>query len=166
MRKSATLIERIILESLAKKDRDLKELGEDTGLAESFLKVILQQMLHKGWLLYSRGSYSLLIEEELGWVDSINDKKALALEIKELMTSMVEMYFKENQGLLKVQKLNLSEEEEKTLNIHLKNLDQFFQSVRSEKSKKPKLDSTKKQRVVVWGSGLYSDVLGANLQAI
>ncbi|MCK6593757.1 MAG: hypothetical protein L6Q33_01035 [Bacteriovoracaceae bacterium] len=162
----AMLVERVVLESLSKGGKTLAELSEDTGLRESMLNTLTQQMAQKGWLRYEKGLFSLQLDHENSWLTEINRKENLNSETKELMNSLSELYFKENSGLLKVQKLMLNDQEERILNSHLKNLECFFQNVRDERRRKPKADRTEKQRIVIWGASFYSDLLKMNLQAV
>lgn len=164
--KGAMLVERVVLESLAKGDKRIDELSEDTGLKEGMLVSLTEQMQRKGWLKCEKGLFSLQLDTENNWLHEINKKENLNIETKELMNSMAELYFKGNEGLLKVQKLMLNEQEERVLNSHLKNLESFFQNVRNERKRKPSLERTEKQRIVIWGAGFYRDLLKMNLQAV
>lgn len=164
--KGAMLVERVILESLSKGSKNLSELSEDTGLKEGMLETLILQMVKKGWLLGEKGLFSLRLDDENSWLKEINKKENLNIETKELMNSMAELYFKGNSGLLKVQKLMLNEQEERILNSHLKNLESFFQNVRNDRKRKPGVERTEKQRIVIWGAGFYRDLLKMNLQAV
>lgn len=162
----ALLVERMIIESLAKKEKNLWALSEDTGIEENLLKILLQEMLQKAWIKFGQGEYFLSPSKDLGWISEINSQRNLEGEVKELLESMVSLHFKDPQSLFKVQKLELTEDEEKLLNSHLKNLEQFFQNIRHSRMKKPLKGQTKKQKVVVWGAGFYQDLIGANLVAV
>ena len=166
----ALLVERMILESLAKKNKTLGLLSEDTGINENLLKIILQEMRLKGWLGFKGGEFQLIENGPSDWIGEINRSEILSNEIKELMDSIVSLYFKpelrSQQNLFKIQKLELTSDEEMLLNSHLKNLETFFQNIRSSRMKKPLKGQTKKQKVVVWASSFYEDLVGANLTAV
>ncbi len=160
------MIERVILESLSKSNKSLELLYEDTGIETPLLKLLLQEMMFKGWIQYHRGEFALESSANKDWISIINSKESIQLEVKELMDSLVSMYFKGNLGLLKVQKISLTEDEEMILNSHLKSLENFFVSLRENKSKKSLGSTIKKQKIVVWGSGIYKDLIAANLQLV
>lgn len=166
----ALLVERMILESLVKKNKNLHLLSEDTGIEENLLKILLQEMIFKGWLQFRAGEYLLCETGEVNWIKEINREDNLEGEVKELMDSMVSLHFKHQSqdphAHFKIQKLELTEDEEKLLNSHLKGLEIFFKNVRHSRMKKPLKGQTKKQKVVVWGTGLYEDLVGANLVAV
>ncbi len=164
--KSAMMIERVILESLSRSSKNLENLYEDTGIKTPILKLLLQEMIFKGWIQYSKGEFSIEITANKDWLSAINSRESIQLEVKELMDSLVSMYFKENLGLLKVQKISLTEDEEMVLNSHLKNLESFFSSLREKRSQKPLSSQIKKQKVVVWGAGLYRDLISTNLSLV
>ncbi len=166
----ALLVERMILESLVRVDKDLLGLAEDTGLNENLLKIMLQDMLSKGWISYERGSYSLKVNNNCDWINEINHRENKEYEVKELMDSMVSSHFKEGQEgggtLIRVQKLELTNDEEILLNSHLKALEMFFKNIRESRAKKPLSGLTKNQKIVVWGAGVYQDLVGTNLVAV
>lgn len=164
------LIERMILESLVKQTKRLAELSDDTGIHENILKILLQEMINKGWILVDKGIYCLRDPENTDWVNEINRSENLELEVKELVESMVSLHFKEckgeHRGLLRVQKLELTRDEEILLNSHLKNLEIFFKNIRDSRKKKPIIGQTRKQKIVIWGAGVYEDLVGGNLIAV
>lgn len=166
----ALLVERMILESLVKKTKNLLALSEDTGLNENFLKIVLQEMICKGWVIFELGDYRLREAELSEWAGEINRDENLKGEVKELLDSMVALHFREQlkgpRAFLKIQKLELTDDEEKLLNSHLKGLEIFFKNIRNSRMKKPIKEHTKRQKIVVWGAGIYEDLVGANLVAI
>jgi hypothetical protein len=164
--KSAMLIERVILESLSRSSKSLEILSEDSGIESPLLKLLLQEMMFKGWIQYGKGEFSIETSTNKDWITAINSKESVQLEVKELMDSLVSMYFKENLGILKVQKISLSEDEEMVLNSHLKTLESFFVNLREKRVQKPLVSSIKKQKIVVWGAGIYKDLITTNLQLV
>ena len=53
------IIERIIIESLSKKERNIEEIILDTNLEHSLLLNVLPNLLMKNMIRYTRGIYSI-----------------------------------------------------------------------------------------------------------
>jgi len=163
------LVERIILESLAKKEKNVFELEVDTQLNQALLMNILPNLLMKNVIKYQRGIYSIDKENSLQWLNTINDKNNIKMEVKELFTSLVNEYFKDDlrkNAEVKVQKIWLTKDEEKVLKGHLLTLESFFVSVRENRKLKPQKEKTAEQKVVVWGLSNYQDIVRGVLEAV
>ncbi len=165
--KSLLLVERFTLESLSKGEKKFSDLREDLGLSDGILKSILSEMLSKNWISYQRGFYSLNFSNQNFWANELTQKESLNLELKELFSSMVEMCQRQNAGVLKVQKVHLTDDEEKILNAHLANLENFFKGIKEQRRRKPMSNTfTQKEKVVVWAQGVYRDLIRSNLEAV
>ena len=97
MKNGLLVIERMVLESLSKKNRNLEELANDTGLDHGLLKNILPAFLMNNLVNYQRGIYKLNNDEmRKERIKSYNAKENIKEEVKELFTSMVNKYFRED----------------------------------------------------------------------
>jgi len=173
MQEGLLIIERIVIESLSKKERNLQEMINDTNLDHSLLLNILPNLLMKNMIKYHRGIYSLNKENCLQWLSDINKNDNIKEEAKELFVSMVNQYFRKEPipfastaPQLKIQKMWLTPDEEMVLRSHLATLDSFFTGVKASRKVKPVREKTHEQRVVIWGLSQYSDLVDGVLQAI
>jgi hypothetical protein len=173
MKDGLLIIERIIVESLSKKERNLQEIIMDTNLDHSLLLSVLPNLLMKNMVRYTRGIYSLEKENCFQWLTEINKEDHVKEEAKELFISLVNQYFtKSNERKssvapqLKIQKVWLTKDEEIILRSHMACLESFFTQVKATRRVKPEKEKTCEQRVVIWGLSQYSDLVDGVLQAV
>ena len=173
MKDGLLIIERIIIESLSKKDRNLQEIIIDTNIDHSLLLNILPNLLMKNMIRYKHGSYFLNKENCFEWLSQINKGENIKEEVKELFISLVNQYFEKdkekNQATppqLKVQKMWLTRDEEIILRSHMATLDGFFNGVKASRKVRPEHEKTSEQRVVIWGLSQYSDLINGVLEAV
>lgn len=174
MKDGLLIIERIVVESLSKKERNLQEIIYDTNLDHSLLLNILPNLLMKNMIRYKRGIYSIDKENCFQWLSQVNKSDNVKEEVKELFISLVNQYFKKDfekkkpelQPQLKVQKVWLTRDEEVVLRSHMACLDGFFAGVKDSRRVKPEREKTCEQRVVIWGLSQYSDLVDGVLEAV
>lgn len=174
MKDGLLIIERIIVESLSKKERNLQEIILDTNLEHSLLLNVLPNLLMKNMIRYTRGTYSIEKENCFQWLNKINQADNVKEEAKELFISLVNQYFKKDlakkelalEPQLKVQKVWLTKDEEMVLRSHMASLDGFFNGVKASRKVKPEREKTCEQRVVIWGLSQYSDLVEGVLEAV
>lgn len=169
MQSGLLLIERIVIESLSKKEMNLNELEKETNLNRALLLNLLPNLLMKGYIVYSRGVYNISKENCFKWLSTINAPVNLKEEAREIFNSLVNQYFTQEvqkTSELKIQKMWLTVDEEKVLNSHLINLESFFKSVKQSRKTKPVAEKTCEQRVVVWATTNYSELITGALRAV
>ncbi len=173
MKNGLLVIERMVLESLSKKNRNLEELANDTGLDHGLLKNILPAFLMNNLVNYQRGIYKLNNDEmRKERIKSYNAKENIKEEVKELFTSMVNKYFREdlqnrkNKIGVKVKKVWLTPQEEKIFNSYLINLESFIQSIEQQRKLKPQKEKLCEKKVVIWGYSDYSSIADGSLCAV
>ena len=83
MSEGLLIVERMVLESLVKKPKNMVELALDTGLEEGLLKNIIPFFMMENILRYERGIYSINSTESSKWADKINKSDYLKEEVKE-----------------------------------------------------------------------------------
>ena len=173
MKDGLLILERIVVESISKKDKNIQELSIDTNLEHAVLLNILPNLLMKNILKYQRGNYSIDKEASLQWRSGINKDDNVKEEAKELFTSLVNQYFKKDceasakrASLLKIQKVWLTKDEEIVLNSHLINLENFFQGIKNSRKTHPLREKTCEQKVVIWGASQYSSLMHGILEAV
>ena len=164
MSKGLLVVERMVLESLVKGEKNIQDLGDDTNLSQNLLSGIASTLVMRGIIRFKRGKYSLNLEEK-GWVSEINAEECVKEEVKELFISLVNHYYADREKIqagLKVQKVYMSESDEKIFNSLLYNLESFVKSLRENKKCAGK---TCEQKVVMWGHSTYEGLLGSMLGA-
>jgi hypothetical protein len=173
MKDGLLILERIIIESISKKEKNIQELVIDTNLEQAILLNILPNLLMKNILKYNRGSYSIEKETSMQWLKGINRQDNVKEEAKELFTSLVNQYFKQDNttlvpklSSLKIQKVWLTQDEEKVLNMHMLSLENFFQTVKSSRKANPIREKTFEQKVVIWGASQYSSLVHGVLETV
>lgn len=173
MKDGLLIIERIIIESLSKKERNLQEIIFDTNIDHSLLLNILPNLLMKNMIRYKNGSYFINKENCFEWLNEINKGENIKEEVKELFISLVNQYFKKDKEKnqivspqLKVQKMWLTRDEEIILRSHMAGLDGFFNGVKDSRKVRPVNEKTSEQRVVIWGLSQYSDLINGMVEAV
>lgn len=171
MNEGLLVIERIVIESLSKKEKNIFELSYDTSLDQALLLNVLPNLMMKNLVKYVRGIYSIDKENSLLWSQSINKKENVKEELKEMFSSMVNHLYKNEiesskTSQLKLQKMWLTNQEEVILRSHLNALDCFFQSVKESRKNEPLKEKIAEQKVVFWGCTNYSDLLNGILAAV
>lgn len=173
MKNGLLIIERIIIESLSKKDRNIQEIVLDTNIDHSLLLNILPNLLMKNMISYKHGSYFINKEKCFEWLSKVNKGENVKEEVKELFISLVNQYFEKdkekNQAVapqLKVQKMWLTRDEEIILRSHMAGLDGFFKGVKASRRVKPVHEKTSEQRVVIWGLSQYSDLINGAIASV
>lgn len=173
MKDGLLIIERIIIESLSKKERNLQEIINDTNLDHALLLNVLPILLMKNMIRYTRGTYSIEKENCFQWLNEINKSDYVKEEAKELFISLVNQYFRKDvekkpaiDTQLKIQKVWLTRDEELVLRSHMASLDGFFTGVKASRRVKPEREKTCEQRVVIWGLSQYSDLVDGVLKAV
>jgi hypothetical protein len=173
MSNALLLIERIVIESLSKKEKNIQEIEIDTNLSHGILLNILPNLLMRNMIRYKSGTYSIDKDHCFSWLSEVNKKENVKEEAKELFTSLVNQYFmndqiqaKQSGAQLKIQKMWLTREEEMILKSHLATLEGFFQGVKVARLHHPQREKTCEQRVVIWGFSHYSDLVEGVLKAV
>jgi hypothetical protein len=167
------LIERIVIESLSKKEKNIQEIEIDTNLGHALLLNILPNLLMRNMIRYKQGVYSLDKEHCFIWLNEVNKKENIKEEAKEIFTSLVNQYFKKDATIpqqtgpqLKIQKMWLTRDEEMILKSHMATLEGFFNGVKEARKYHPQKEKTCEQRVVIWGFSQYSDLVEGVLKAV
>jgi hypothetical protein len=167
------ILERIIIESISKKDKNIQELAIDTNLDHALLLNVLPNLLMKNIIKYQKGTYSIEKESSFLWRQSINRDDNVKEEAKELFTSLVNQSLRKdlaeknkNTALLKIQKVWLTKDEEVILNTHMINLENFFNTIKNSRKLTPIREKTYEQKVVMWGASQYSELVQGVLRAV
>lgn len=158
------MVERLILESLSRSEKNLHDLFQDTSLSYGLLNNILSKLMFSEMIVYKSGKYSL--HPEAPQKISLSSE-SLQAEIKELFVTLVNQHYDDKEkGVIKVQKVWMDESEEKIFQSYLINLEKFLEGLKTNSRKAKKAQSTKEQKVVVWGHSEYTNLVGQTLKAV
>ena len=168
------VVERMVLESLSRKGKNLQEIINDTGLEEALLKNIMPFFLMENIVCYDKGIYSLNMKEGQKWLEKVNHETHLKEEVKELFTSLVNHYFAEMKAKeeklsevdLKVRKVWLTSSEEKILNSYIKNIESFMKNIEDDRKRRPIKERLCEKKVFIWGQSDYSHLARGVLEAV
>jgi hypothetical protein len=167
------MIERIVIESLSKKEKNIQEIEIDTNLGHALLLNILPNLLMRNMVRYKSGVYSIDKEHCFEWLRDVNKKENVKEEAKEIFTSLVNQYFQKDPTStpqtgpqLKIQKMWLTRDEELILKSHMATLEGFFNGVKEARRYRAQKEKTCEQRVVIWGFSNYSDLVEGVLRAV
>jgi hypothetical protein len=159
------VIERFILESLNKGQKNIKELESDTSLMRSLLVNLLSSLSTKGMVIFSKGKYSLNQHKKAEWSKEINLVESKRDEMKELMISLVNSHYnleQERRSSLKMKKVRLSSLDEKVLAAYFAQIEQYLQNL--SLTERVTEEPLTEQRVYVWGQSHYGDLVKESMQ--
>ncbi len=164
MEKGLLIIERMVLESILDKEKNIEEISEDTGLDKRLLINIIPNFIFKNIIVYKNGYYYLNSKEKNKWIKKINEKSSVKEELKDVFASLVNEYFKNESGKtdLKLRKIWLSPYEQKIFNMHLNSLEEFVSNIENDK-KRGENDKLCDKQVVFWGHSKYSSIIDSFL---
>ncbi|MBY0518669.1 MAG: hypothetical protein K2P81_17295 [Bacteriovoracaceae bacterium] len=146
-----TSVERVVLESIGSRPRDIYELMSDTRLELKFLANILHAMILRGYIIHSDEGYCVnphLPKNELEMINNPQSCKAEALELIEGMMN----HEKPNIG---IRKAWISEKDKKILNAMFTNIEQFVRTLPNPPKDVPLHDYT----LIVWGQNGYGEAI-------
>jgi hypothetical protein len=161
--KELLMLERIVIESIAKGENTVCRIQKDTGIDHSLLLSIAAKLLKRGLVDYRKGEYSVS-KNEVCW-RSVNRNESIKNEIKEVSDSIIDVFFQDKtRNKLKLQKVYIDEKDEKILNSLLHSVESFLVDLRN--SQRGKDIKTKNQKVLMWGYGGYSDLISNTLKVV
>ncbi|HLE10580.1 MAG: hypothetical protein A2504_14050 [Bdellovibrionales bacterium RIFOXYD12_FULL_39_22] len=163
------VVERIILESLQKKGKNIFEIEIDTHLDHNLLANLLPNLVMKNIVTYKNGIYFLNNQEKHNWLVSINQEENIKEEIKDIFSGLISSYFKKEineRPCLKVKKIWLTAKEEKILDAHLHNLEEFVRNIDQDKGRDDTKNKLHEKRLIFWGYSTYSKVVSELLDAV
>ncbi|WP_372654860.1 hypothetical protein [Halobacteriovorax sp.] len=148
------LSQRIVLEAISNKADTIEKIVKSTGLSKSMINNIIPEFLLLNIIKYKEGSYVLDRETNPKWIQEISKVENVKMEIKEMLSSSVDLM---NKGaVVNLRKIYLSEFEEKLLKIELARVEKLI--VDLQKNSGVNKD-VKDMKVVYWGYSGYGDIL-------
>ncbi len=167
MNEGLLLVERMILESIGKKEKSIAEISLDSGLRTNLVCSLIGHLVMDNIINLKKGKYYLNFKEKEKWLPLINDKVNIKNEVKELFISLINSHFelseKKKYGL-KIKKIWLNRFDEKILEAHFNNLNEFIENLEKYPNRKEE-EKLKEKRVIFWGQSFYGDLAEESLKA-
>ena len=161
------LVERMILESLERNEKSIAEISLDTGLRTNLVCNLVSHLVMDNIINLKRGKYFLNYDEKDNWIGLINNKAHIQSEVKELFISLINSHFElseKKQYGLKIKKIWLNKFDEKILEAHFNNLNEFIVNLEKYPQRR-KQEKLKEKRVIFWGQSFYGDLAEESLRA-
>jgi hypothetical protein len=164
MRHNLLIVERIVLESLSKRSKNIREVCHDTGLTTGLVGNIMTLLVQRGFLRYVEGRYCVVDRENWSTSPQIHE------EVKEIFVAMVNRYFvkeKTPAASLAVRKVYMNPLEEKVYEDLVAKMNQFLSQL-EENHARSEINryKTSEQKVIVWGKAPYSELVEEVLKAV
>ena len=157
------LIERMIVESLSKSAKTLKELALDIKIEEVVVVNALQGLVVKSIVTLNNEIYDLNKGLSRSVIEEINDNKSLLIEVNQIVRSTIKLAMEtENDHVFKLKKVAMSETDYKIFKSMLINLEKFLSGL----AKDNKEMSTSEQQVIFWGHQKYLNAAQSILESV
>lgn len=163
--KSLLMVERMILESLIKDDKNLSQLAQDTGLKSELLSNVLANLINDNMVTFNGHRYGLNQKQAATFMKNYQSSRDQLEELKELFVTMINSSF-EGKGKIKLQKVFLTKQEEAILGSYFINLEAFIKSIKEGRKMNSVAESTGEQHVFIWGEAKYKDLALESLFAV
>jgi hypothetical protein len=147
-----TPLERLILESLSRKEKDLSSLEDDTKLDQLILSNILQSLAAKNLVILERRKYYLNQALSNLMIKELKDNQSVMAEVNQVIKVCMNNMLNHNEGLFKYKKVYMDKSEEKLFNALLIQMETFIDGLSRNKGK------THEQKVIFWGSDTYENI--------
>lgn len=153
-----TIFERIIIESLEKREKKFEDLHNDTCLQKTILANSLNYLLAKTIIVVNKDTYGLNMKYKHLWQADINSPINVELELQEILESLLKLALKhQGKDHLKIKKVTVGESDRIILKAMLRNVEAFINNL--GKKKQTRLEKTSDQQIVVWGLATYNELL-------
>ena len=163
--KGLLVVERMVLESIGKNRKKISIISKDTNLTEMFVRTIISNLKDYGLVTYRKGEFSL--SKRTSGLCMVNKSKNLKNEVKDLFCSLVDNHYctEENEQMLKMQKIWLTDLEYKILVSMMDNMDNYIKNIRKDRLLNPEDEILAEQRIIFWGADTYTNLINRTLKA-
>ena len=168
MKLNLLVVERMILEVLCSGSLEKLKICKETGLDISLVSAVLANLNIAGVITCCGSKYSIVSEKWKEIENEVNSSENIKEEVKDLFVSLVNQYFSEKQKKfnLSVKKIWLDPFEEKILNSHLLNLQEFIKNVEKNEKYNRTRRSVSEKKVIMWGTSSYECLVRGTIQNI
>lgn len=147
-----TILERMVLETLQIKSKDLSQIEHKTSIERNLLIKVLNSLVSKNLVIIFNNEYEINKNLSQAILDELNDKYSLMSEIHEIIDSCLRKALSnEQKNSFKMKKVNMTQREEKIYDGLIYNLESFLGSL-------TKNENIAEQRIIFWGEGNYAEI--------
>lgn len=147
-----TLLDRMVINSVSKKNKDIKSISNDTNLNSDIIKIVLEDLLVKNIFSLKSGEYSINKNLNSDQIKDINSKDSIDIEKIQIARSSLK-----NEGGFNLEKFALTNKDKVIFEGMLKNIKMFIDN------SKIKDALTKEENLFFWGQNNYSDIVNSTL---
>jgi predicted transcriptional regulator len=144
-----TLVDRMVLESIHKSDKNIASIQIDTTLPIAIVNSVIENLLTQGLILINKNSYSVNDNMSEDLVSYLKNQRELFVQVKALICECVH----ERNPEISFYKAYLAPDDEKILATLFYNIESFIKNL--NKNKKP----TKDETFIFWGKENYAKAI-------
>ncbi len=152
-----TNLERFILESLNRSEKDIISISKDLKLDLKITHNCLNQLCAKNLISIEGNKYFINQEVDRRKVNYINSKESLTGEFTRLIENHIEDSIYESKDNFALKKVYLNNDDEILLGAMLKSLESFLAEINS-KNRKQKFNTNEKS-YIFWGFNKYQNII-------
>ena len=142
----------MVINSVSKKNKDIKSISNDTNLNSDIIKIVLEDLLVKNIFSLKSGEYSINKNLNSDQIKDINSKDSIDIEKIQIARSSLK-----NEGGFNLEKFALTNKDKVIFEGMLKNIKMFIDN------SKIKDALTKEENLFFWGQNNYSDIVNSTL---
>lgn len=166
------LIERLVLESIALKGKNLFELSDDTGISPILLQTILEALLKSELITFQQKNqkYSLNSKEMHKLLPTLNQNKNRDEEVKEIIENLLKVKDRngKNKSALKILNVWLSPQEEIEYSILMNKIETLtstaIEKMKTHLSKGNLIEMpSKNKKFILLGHTTFEDIVNVYL---
>ena len=149
MLKGLLLVERLVFDSLSRREKNIMDIVTDTGLNYSTVRSLLSNLVLKNIIVFERGVYKRNIT-------TLNpqDHRDEVVEVAQSMEHVI------------LKKMVISEEDAKILESMMASINSFLNNIQNKQLSRPIGHKTCEKKVVLMGISNYSVLADASLKAV
>jgi hypothetical protein len=164
MSSTLLVVERVVLESLEKRELLVEELKSQTGFSSSLLSGVLHLLINRGIVKKNNELYGINWERKGDWLNIVQNKDGVKAELRELFSVMVNQE-RSRENILKVQKVWLEPSEKQELERKWKEIESYLANLKEKRKRKPIAEKTIGKQVLVFGVSPYESLVDGILKS-
>jgi hypothetical protein len=164
MSETLLIVERVVLESLEKKELTLDGLKRQTGFSSSLLSGTLHLLISRGIVKRLDGLYLIDWQRKNDWLSVVKNEEGMKAELRELFSIMINKK-EDRDSILKFQKVWLEPSEKQEVQRKWEEIESYLVSIREKRKRKPVRESTIGKQVLFFGVSPYESLVDGILKS-
>lgn len=158
------VVERVVLESLDKKELTLEALRQQTGFSQSLLNGVLHLLISKGIVTRNKNEYMVNWQRKMDWINLVKDEEGIRAELRELFSVMVAASDKP-ESTFRFKKVWLEPDEKREVERKWQEIESYLANIREKRKRKPVREKTIDKQVLLFGVSPYSSLVDGILKS-